>query len=91
MLRATFLRTALAAAVLSGTAAAATAAQPLKLEVYSADAKSMFPVASELVTGDTDAVLIDAQFQRNDAEALVQKTARLGQLISNPVPSRSTP
>ena len=48
------------------------AAEPLKLQVYNQGEKSLFPVSSELVTGATEAVLIDAQFQTNDAQALVE-------------------
>lgn len=91
MLRSTFLRTALAAATLSVTGVAAHAAQPLKLEVHSAAATSMFPVASELITGATDAVLIDAQFQRNDAEALVQKIKASGKKLTTVYISHSDP
>lgn len=75
-----FRRALISAAALSATLAlapltvqAAQAATPLKLDVYNPGAQSMFPVSSELITGQTDAVLIDAQFQRNDAQALVQK------------------
>jgi len=86
VLRASFIATAMVAA-----ATAASAAGPLKLEVHYADAKSMFPVASELVTGQTDAVLIDAQFQRNDAEALVQKIKASGKRLTTVYISHSDP
>ena len=65
-----FRRTLLSSALALGFSLTAQAAQPLKLEVYNPGAKSMFPVSSEIVTGQADAVLIDAQFQRNDADAL---------------------
>jgi glyoxylase-like metal-dependent hydrolase (beta-lactamase superfamily II) len=51
----------------------------------------MFPVSSELVTGQTDAVLIDAQFQRNDAEALVQKIKASGKKLTTVYISHSDP
>jgi glyoxylase-like metal-dependent hydrolase (beta-lactamase superfamily II) len=86
VLRASFLATALAA-----VATVASAAGPLKLEVHSADPKSMFPVASELVTGQTDAVLIDAQFQRNDAQALVHKIKASGKKLTTVYISHSDP
>lgn len=86
VLRASFLATALAAA-----ATVASAAGPLKLEVHSADAKSMFPVASELISGETDAVLIDAQFQRNDAQALVHKIKASGKKLTTVYISHSDP
>lgn len=90
MLRSTFLRASLATAALS-VAGVASATQPLRLEVYNADAKSMFPVASGLITGETDAVLIDAQFQRNDAEALVQKIKASGKKLTTVYISHSDP
>ncbi|RZI72764.1 MAG: MBL fold metallo-hydrolase [Variovorax sp.] len=90
MLRITFLRSALAAATLSAMGAA-HAAQPLQLEVHSAGANSMFPVASELITGETEAVLIDAQFQRNDAEALVQKIKATSKKLTTVYISHSDP
>jgi glyoxylase-like metal-dependent hydrolase (beta-lactamase superfamily II) len=69
----------------------AQAAQPLKLEVYNPGARSMFPVSSEIVTGQAEAVLIDAQFQRNDAEALVQKIKATGKKLTTVYISHSDP
>ena len=90
-----FRRALISAAALSATLAfaplAAHAAEPLKLDVYNPGAKSMFPVSSELVTGQTDAVLIDAQFQRNDAEALVQKIKASGKKLTTVYISHSDP
>jgi len=90
-----FRRSLLSAAALSATLSlaslAAHAAEPLKLDVYNPGAKSMFPVSSELVTGQADAVLIDAQFQRNDAEALVQKIKATGKKLTTVYISHSDP
>jgi glyoxylase-like metal-dependent hydrolase (beta-lactamase superfamily II) len=90
-----FRRTLLSAAALSATLSLASlavhAAEPLKLDVYNPGAKSMFPVSSELVTGQADAVLIDAQFQRNDAEALVQKIKASGKKLTTVYISHSDP
>jgi glyoxylase-like metal-dependent hydrolase (beta-lactamase superfamily II) len=90
-----FRRALISAAALSATLAlaplAANAAGPLKLDVYNPGTKSMFPVSSELVTGQTDAVLIDAQFQRNDAEALVQKIKASGKKLTTVYISHSDP
>jgi glyoxylase-like metal-dependent hydrolase (beta-lactamase superfamily II) len=47
--------------------------QPLTLDVYNAGDKAIFPVTSVLVEGAHDAVLIDAQFARGDAQKLVEK------------------
>jgi hypothetical protein len=51
----------------------------------------MFPVSSEIVTGQAEAVLIDAQFQRNDAEALVQKIKATGKKLTTVYISHSDP
>ena len=71
----------LRAVLVASTAFAVTvamAADPLHIEVYNPGKKSLFPVSSELVTGRTEAVLIDAQLQRNDAEVLVEKIKATG-------------
>ena len=61
----TMIRLAAAAVALSAAAASAQTA-PLTLKVYHADADS-FNVNSVLVTGKTDAVLLDTGFTRADA------------------------
>jgi glyoxylase-like metal-dependent hydrolase (beta-lactamase superfamily II) len=48
-------------------------AAPLTLEVFNPGEAAMFPVASVIVSGDKDAVLVDAQFSRAEAVKLVQK------------------
>ncbi|WP_158178643.1 MBL fold metallo-hydrolase [Pseudomonas viridiflava] len=70
---------------------AAQAADPLKIDVYNPAEKAIFPVSSELITGQHDAVLIDAQFQRNDAEALVQKIKASGKKLTTVYISHSDP
>ncbi|MGJ7563140.1 MBL fold metallo-hydrolase [Variovorax sp. GB1R11] len=93
MFRRALLSTAALAALtaLAGIAPLAQAAQPLKLDVYNPGTRSMFPVSSEIVTGQTEAVLIDAQFQRNDAEALVQKIKATGKKLTTVYISHSDP
>ena len=96
-----FRRALLSAAALSALSAtlafaplaaqATGAAEPLKLDVYNPGARSMFPVSSELITGQTDAVLIDAQFQRNDAQALVEKIKASGKKLTTVYISHSDP
>lgn len=90
MLRSTFFRT-LSAAAFSGAATAALAAQPLHLEVYNPGTKSVFPVSSEIISGDKEAILIDAQFQRDDAEALVAKIKAGGKRLSAVYVSQADP
>jgi glyoxylase-like metal-dependent hydrolase (beta-lactamase superfamily II) len=92
LLSAAALATTLSLAPLLAQAAQASpAAPPLQLDVYNPGARSMFPVSSEIVTGQTDAVLIDAQFQRNDAEALVQKIKATGKKLTTVYISHSDP
>jgi len=59
-------------AVLASAPASAQDDKPLSIEVFNPGAKSLFPVTSTLVTGPTEAVLIDAQFQRDDALAVLK-------------------
>jgi glyoxylase-like metal-dependent hydrolase (beta-lactamase superfamily II) len=91
LFRRALISAAALAATLSLAPLAAQAAQPLKLDVYNPGTKSMFPVSSEIVTGQTEAVLIDAQFQRNDAEALVQKIKATGKKLTTVYISHSDP
>ncbi|MCB5184054.1 MBL fold metallo-hydrolase [Methylobacillus gramineus] len=69
----------------------ATAAPPLKLEVFNPGEHSVFPVSSELISGKRDIVLIDAQFQRNDAKTLVEKIRRSGKHLTTIYISHSDP
>ncbi|WDD96529.1 MBL fold metallo-hydrolase [Burkholderia sp. FERM BP-3421] len=83
-----------ATALLAGVAAparAADAAAPLHISVYNPGEKSLFPVSSEIVTGRTGAILIDAQFQRNDAEALVSQIKATGKPLKLVYISHSDP
>ena len=89
MLRSTSLRI-LSAAALFGAATVACAA-PLRLEVYNPGDKAIFPVSSEIVYGDKEAILIDAQFQRNDAEALVAKIRASGKKLTTVYISQADP
>lgn len=62
---------AVAVASLSLAPFSAFAAEALQIDVYNPGDKSMFPVTSTLITGESEALLVDAQFQNNDASALV--------------------
>ena len=53
----------------------------LKLEVFNASENS-FGVASVLITGKTDAVLIDAQFTLADAEQVAQEIKKSGKKLT---------
>lgn len=56
--------------------------QPLTLDVYNPGDKGIFPVTSVLVEGKHDAVLIDAQFARGDAQKLVDKIKASGKHLT---------
>ncbi|WP_373988167.1 MBL fold metallo-hydrolase [Duganella sp. BuS-21] len=66
MIKHTLLSAALAGAV-------AAQAAPLTLEVFNPGEAAIFPVASVIVSGARDAVLIDAQFSRGEAVKLVER------------------
>lgn len=67
------------------------AAQPLSLDVYNPGENSLFAVSSEIITGPTEAVLVDAQFQRNDAEELVKRIKASGKRLTTIFISQSDP
>ncbi|MGY2292660.1 MBL fold metallo-hydrolase [Pseudomonas sp. SDO528_S397] len=76
----TFKRFALASAALA-FAAHATAAD-LSLTVYNPGEAAIFPVSSVLVSGKKDAILVDAQFGKGQAEELVQKIRASGKHLT---------
>ncbi|MGB7196305.1 MAG: MBL fold metallo-hydrolase [Collimonas pratensis] len=83
MFKPTVFRSLLAAAAGLMIAATASAApQPLKLEVYNPGTSGIFPVSSELITGKTDAIVIDAQFDRASAEQLLKKVQDSGKKLT---------
>lgn len=63
----------------------------LALTVYNPGAKSLFPVSSEIVTGIHHAILVDAQFQRDDAEKLVEEIRATGKTLTTIYVSHSDP
>lgn len=71
----------LAAAALAATTAGASAA-PLTLEVFNPGEAAIFPVASVLVKGEKDAVLVDAQFSRAEAEKLAAQVKASGKHLT---------
>lgn len=89
------LRLSLAFGLLAAFAAfaaqSAPAAAPLRIEVYNPGEHGVFPVSSELVVGERDVLLIDAQFQRSDAQALVEKIRATGKTLATVYISQSDP
>lgn len=69
----------------------ARAAQPLELQIYNPGEKAIFPVSSTIVSGAHQVMLIDAQFQRNDAEALVRKLKAGGKKLTTVYVSHGDP
>ncbi|MBL0573026.1 MBL fold metallo-hydrolase [Aeromonas hydrophila] len=68
----------LATTLLSGAAMAA----PLTVTVYNPGEKAIFPVSSSLVTGDKEAILIDAQFDVQNGQALVDMIKKSGKKLT---------
>lgn len=72
----------LSAVALGFAAHVAAASTPLALEVYNPGAAAMFPVSSVLVLGEKDAILVDAQFARPQAQALVDQVRASGKRLT---------
>lgn len=75
-------RRVFASLILLGVAGAALAAEPLRVEVYNPGPEAIFPVSSVLVTGEKEAVLVDAQFARPQAEELVRRIHQSGKTLT---------
>ena len=77
------------------TAALATAigahAAPLHLDVFNPGEAAIMPVASVIVSGAKDAVLIDAQFSRGEAVKLVEKIKASGKHLTTVYISNDDP
>ncbi|MBK5007586.1 MBL fold metallo-hydrolase [Pseudomonas sp. S32] len=60
----------------------ALAAAPLQVDVYNPGEQAIFPVSSVIVSGEHDAVLVDAQFGKAQAEQLVQRLRTSGKRLT---------
>ncbi|MBV7566615.1 MBL fold metallo-hydrolase [Pseudomonas sp. PDM27] len=58
------------------------AASPLTLDVYNPGEKAIFPVTSVLVSGEKEAILVDAQFGKSQAEQVVEKIRASGKQLT---------
>lgn len=81
------LKTSLAAAslLLGATGlffGAAASASDLKVTSYNPAGKGIFPVSSSLITGDKEAILVDAQFGVGDGKALVELVRASGKTLT---------
>ncbi|MGR3807259.1 Glyoxylase, beta-lactamase superfamily II [Pasteurella testudinis DSM 23072] len=66
-------------------------ADELKLSLFNPQANSVMPVSSVIVEGDNEVLLVDAQFQRNDAEILVEQIKATGKPLKTIFISHSDP
>lgn len=73
--------------LLSATAFAA----PLKYQTYNPQEKAIFPVSSTLITGQHDAVLVNAQFSVKDGKQLVDLVKKSGKNLKYIVISAGDP
>lgn len=62
--------------------AAHAAAANLTLDVYNPGTEAIFPVTSVLVSGEKDAILVDAQFGISQAEQVVEKIRASGKHLT---------
>lgn len=69
----------------------AVADTSLHLNIYNPGKKSIFPVTSTLVSGPTEAILIDAQFQKDDAKAVVDMIRASGKTLKSVYISHGDP
>jgi len=84
------LRTTLLAATLAVVLGSAQAALPLQLKVYNADGNS-FHVNSTLVTGEKEAMVIDAGFTRADALRIAANVLDSGKELKTIYVSQADP
>lgn len=63
-------------------AAGSAFAQSLTLETYNPRDTAVFPVSSTLITGEKDAILVDAQFSNREAEELVKRIQASGKHLT---------
>ncbi|QMV61818.1 MBL fold metallo-hydrolase [Pseudomonas berkeleyensis] len=63
-------------------AAGGALAQPLTLDTYNPRETAVFPVSSTLISGEKDAILVDAQFSNREAQALVERIRASGKRLT---------
>lgn len=80
MMNTTLIRNLTLTSALLSSAAAFSA--PLTVTVYNPGSKGIFPVASEIVSGNKESILIDAQFGVGDGQALVDMLKKSGKKLT---------
>lgn len=83
----TFLTTISTLALTSGAALAAD----LKITAYNPGEDSLFAVTSSLIEGPTEAILVDAQFEKDDAQELVKMIQDSGKTLTTVFISHKDP
>lgn len=78
----TSIKRILLATATLGFAAHAAAASTLTLDVYNPGTNAIFPVTSVLVSGEKEAILVDAQFGKSQAEQVVEKIRASGKQLT---------
>jgi len=73
---------AVSAPAISHAAAATAEAHALQVQPYHPGDKALFSVASTLITGRHDAILVDAQFAATDAAHLVERIRASGKRLT---------
>lgn len=63
----------------------------LKVKVYNPGTKAIFPITSTIIYGEKDAMLVDAQFQKQYAEQLVKEIKTTGKNLKTVFISHSDP
>lgn len=63
----------------------------LKIKVFNPGSKAIFPITSTIIYGDKEAMLVDAQFEKQYAEALVKEIKTTGKNLKTVFISHSDP
>lgn len=85
-----FKKKLLSLAVMLGFASLVWAGN-LKVKVYNPGSKAIFSITSTIIYGDKDAMLVDAQFQKQYAEQLVKEIKATGKNLKTVYISHSDP
>ena len=75
-------RLLLACAAFGAITQAVAGDAPLKLDVYNPGSEALFPVSSVIVSGQHEAILVDAQFGKGQAEQVLKKLRDRGKQLT---------
>jgi glyoxylase-like metal-dependent hydrolase (beta-lactamase superfamily II) len=85
------LAATLALGLMSALPAHSATAPRLNIDIYNPGSAGVFPVTSSIVSGPREVVLIDAQFTRRDAQALVERIKATNKRLTTIYISHSDP